>query len=79
MGRAVSIHPLAIVLAIAAGGVLAGIVGALLAVPLVAFLNSSIRVLVADDPAEEAAELEAQDGVVIDAEPDVVPQKRKQD
>ena len=28
MGRAVSIHPLAVVLAIAAGGVLAGIVGA---------------------------------------------------
>ncbi len=79
MGRAVSIHPLAIVLAIAGGGVLAGIVGALLAVPLVAFLNSSIRVLVADDPAEEAAELEAQDGVVIDSEPDVVPPKRKQD
>jgi predicted PurR-regulated permease PerM len=76
MGRAVSIHPLAIVLAITAGGVLAGIVGALLAVPLVAFLNSSIRVLVADDPAEEAAELEAQDGVVIGSEPDVVPPKR---
>jgi hypothetical protein len=34
-------------------------------------------VLVADDPAEEAAELEAQDGVVIDAEPDVVPPKRE--
>ena len=33
MGRAVSIHPLAVVLAIATGGVLAGIVGALLAVP----------------------------------------------
>ena len=37
MGRAVSIHPLAIVLVIAGGGVLAGIVGALLAVPAVAF------------------------------------------
>lgn len=73
MGRAVSIHPLAIVLAIAGGGVLAGIVGALLSVPLVAFLNSSIRVLVADDPAEEMAEIEAEDGVVINAEPDVVP------
>lgn len=32
MGRAVSIHPLAVVLAISTGGVLAGIVGALLAV-----------------------------------------------
>jgi putative heme transporter len=76
MGRAVSIHPLAIVLAISTGAVVAGIVGALLAVPLVAFLNSAIRVLVADDPAEEAAEIEAQDGVVIDAKPDVVPPRR---
>jgi putative heme transporter len=76
MGRAVAIHPLAIVLAIAAGGVLAGIVGALLAVPIVAFLNSAIRVLVADNPAQEAAELEADDrGVVMEAEPDTVPPK----
>ncbi len=56
MGRAVSIHPLAVVLAIAIGAVLAGIGGALLAVPAVAFLNSAIRVLVAADPDEEAAE-----------------------
>jgi predicted PurR-regulated permease PerM len=74
MGRAVSIHPLAIVLAISAGAVLAGIVGALLAVPLVAFLNSSIRVLVADDPEEEAEELEARsEATVVHAEPDSVP------
>ena len=79
MGRAVSIHPLAIVLAISTGAVLAGIVGALLAVPLVAFLNSAIRVLLADDPAEEAAELESQDGIVMNAEPDVVPSKRERD
>ena len=59
MGRAVSIHPLAIVLAIATGGVLAGIVGALLSVPVLAFLNSAIRVLVAPDPGAEEAELEA--------------------
>ncbi|BBZ78998.1 AI-2E family transporter [Mycolicibacterium anyangense] len=74
MGRAVAIHPLAIVLAITAGGVLAGIVGALLSVPLVAFLNSAIRVLIADDPEQEAAELEdADDAVVIAAKPDEVP------
>ena len=54
MGRAVSIHPLAVVLAIAAGGVLAGIVGALLAVPTVAFLNSAVRVLLAREPEAEA-------------------------
>ena len=80
MGRAVAIHPLAIVLAIAAGGVLAGIVGALLAVPIVAFLNSAIRVLAADNPAQEAAELEADDhGVVMEAEPDTVPPRRTRD
>ena len=80
MGRAVAIHPLAIVLAIAAGGVLAGIVGALLAVPVVAFLNSAIRVLAADNPAQEAAELEADDhGVVMEAEPDTVPPTRSKD
>ena len=80
MGRAVAIHPLAIVLAIAAGGVLAGIVGALLAVPVVAFLNSAVRVLAADDPAQEAAEIDAEDhGVVMEAEPDTVPPKRSRD
>jgi putative heme transporter len=64
MGRAVSIHPLAVVLAIAAGGVLAGIVGALLAVPTVAFLNSAVRVLLANDPAAEEAALESEGGPV---------------
>jgi len=72
MGRAVSIHPLAVVLAIAAGGVSAGIVGALLAVPAVAFLNSATRVLVASDPeAEEAAQAE-DDGPVVKGDADDV-------
>jgi putative heme transporter len=43
MGRAVAIHPLAVIVAIAAGVVLAGIVGALIAVPIIAVLNSAIR------------------------------------
>ena len=73
MGRAVSIHPLAIVLAIATGGVVAGIVGALLAVPVLAFLNSAIRVLAAPDPGAEETTLEAGgDHAVVDAEPDTV-------
>jgi len=72
MGRAVSIHPLAVVLAIAGGGVLAGIVGALLAVPTVAFLNSSVRVLLASDPEAEEAAQEAQEGPVVKAEADDV-------
>ncbi|OBE95177.1 AI-2E family transporter [Mycolicibacterium elephantis] len=74
MGRAVSIHPLAIVLAIAGGGVMAGIVGALLAVPVMAFLNSAVRVLVASDPSAEEAALAAEDGGRVEAEADDVPQ-----
>ncbi|MEH1015224.1 AI-2E family transporter [Micromonospora sp. CPCC 206060] len=43
MGRAVAIHPLAVIVGIAAGVVLAGIVGALISVPLIAVLNTAIR------------------------------------
>jgi predicted PurR-regulated permease PerM len=46
MGRAVALHPLAVILAIAAGVVVAGIVGGLIAVPLLAVLNTAIRYLV---------------------------------
>jgi predicted PurR-regulated permease PerM len=46
MGRAVAIHPLAVVVAIATGLILAGIMGALIAVPLVAVLNTGIRRLI---------------------------------
>ncbi|WP_229075005.1 AI-2E family transporter [Actinoplanes sp. DH11] len=46
MGRAVALHPLAVILAIAAGIVVAGIVGGLIAVPLLAVLNTAIRYLV---------------------------------
>nr|WP_263999767.1 AI-2E family transporter [Mycobacterium yunnanensis] len=70
MGRAVSLHPLAVVLAITAGGVTAGIVGALLAVPLVAVLNSAARVLLADDPETEAAALAAEDGPPVEGSTD---------
>lgn len=72
MGRAVSIHPLAVVLAITGGAVLAGIVGALLAVPAVAFANSAVRVLLAPDPDAEEAEIEAEDGPLVTSEADDV-------
>lgn len=45
MGKAVSLHPLAVVLAVAGGTMLAGIPGALFAVPLLAVLNAVIRYL----------------------------------
>jgi predicted PurR-regulated permease PerM len=74
MGRAVSIHPLAIVLALTTGGVLAGIFGALLSVPVLAVLNSAIRVLAAPEAdAEEAGLAAGEDAVLIDAQPDTVP------
>lgn len=43
MGAFVAIHPLAIIVAIAAGVVVAGVVGALIAVPLAASLNGVVR------------------------------------
>lgn len=57
LGRAVSVHPLAVILGIAAGNVVAGIVGALFAVPLIAVGNTMITSLAGRhaDPGEEAA------------------------
>ena len=72
MGRAVSVHPLAVVLAIAGGSVLAGIIGALLAVPIVAFLNSATRVLLAPDPVAAERALADQDGPTVQGEADDV-------
>jgi predicted PurR-regulated permease PerM len=43
MGGAVRLHPIAVVLAVAGGSVLAGIVGAVFAVPLTAAANSAIK------------------------------------
>ena len=74
MGRAVSIHPLAVVLGIAAGAVLAGVVGALLAVPTIAFINSAARVLLAPDPGEEKTQQQDGDAAILEAEPDRVEQ-----
>ncbi len=48
LGRAVKLHPLAVVLAIATGLLVAGIAGALLAVPLLAVLNSAVRSLLSE-------------------------------
>lgn len=52
MGRAVAIHPLAVIVSIAAGLVLGGIIGALIAVPLIAMLNTGIRQLAGRPKAE---------------------------
>jgi putative heme transporter len=73
LGRAVRLHPLAVVLGIGVGLTLAGIPGALLAVPLLAVLNAGVRSLLSHadavvdpvdiDPNEpdEAAPADAED------------------
>jgi predicted PurR-regulated permease PerM len=61
MGRAVELHGLAVVLAIATGVVLGGIVGALMAVPIVAVGNSMIRSLHSDRPGQSPTAIDAAD------------------
>lgn len=59
LGHAVSIHPLAVILAIAAGSTVAGIVGALAAVPFAAVLNAvGKHLLLKESEAELEEELE---------------------
>lgn len=66
MGRAVKMHPLAIVLSIATGGLLIGITGALLAVPIAATLNAAIKQLRGkyDEPVGAQAVADAREGDV---------------
>jgi putative heme transporter len=53
MGRAVSLHPLAVFLAVSGGTAVLGLVGAIFAVPLMAFLNSTVKYLHAKPWLEE--------------------------
>ncbi|MFJ3717243.1 AI-2E family transporter [Streptomyces sp. NPDC090057] len=55
LGRAVRVHPLAVVLTVAAGGMVAGIGGAVVAVPLVAVTNTVVGYLRAYSAEAEAA------------------------
>ncbi|MFP5336441.1 MAG: AI-2E family transporter [Actinomycetes bacterium] len=72
LGRAVQVHPLAVIVAIGAGILVAGVVGALFAVPLVAVLNTVVQSLreteqspqpsaVQDDDADEPPPQRAED------------------
>jgi len=54
LGRAVSVHPLAVALAVTCGIIVAGVVGALFAVPLIAVLNTVGRYLSGRDVADQA-------------------------
>jgi putative heme transporter len=61
LGRAVRVHPLAIILAVTAGGVIAGIGGAVVAVPIVAVVKSVVAYYARDRHARTVPELTAQD------------------
>lgn len=68
MGKAVRLHPLAVILAVTAGTTLLGIVGALFAVPVLAFVNRAAQYLVKEewrsDPEARAMEkLEKEEAV----------------
>ncbi|MGY2873465.1 putative heme transporter [Marmoricola sp. URHA0025 HA25] len=56
MGRFVSVHPLGVILAIATGAIVAGIIGALVAVPLAAALNAVVQHLAVFVEADETGD-----------------------
>jgi predicted PurR-regulated permease PerM len=64
LGRAVRLHPLAVILAIAGGLIAAGIAGALLSVPLLAVLNAGVKSLLheTDTTPEEVDVLHDEEG-----------------
>jgi len=75
MGRFVSVHPLGVIVAIAMGVLVAGIAGALVAVPLAASLNAVVQHLAAEtDVGEGVTEASGEDGAVGDT--DAVPADR---
>ncbi|PWH07848.1 AI-2E family transporter [Brachybacterium endophyticum] len=53
MGKAVELHPLAVFLGVAAGAMIAGIPGALFAIPLIAFVNATMLYMTGRDPSPE--------------------------
>ncbi|WP_069763354.1 AI-2E family transporter [Streptomyces sp. LUP47B] len=82
LGRAVRVHPLAVVLTVATGGMVAGIGGAVVAVPLVAVTNTVVSYLKAYAE-EQSAPPEVEDEAVADeqgpTEPPPGPEKPASD
>lgn len=73
MGRQVSLHPIVVALSVATGGLVAGIFGAVVVVPLVSVTWAVFSHLRTMDPPMDAAEVEAATGqvpVVAQAPPD---------
>jgi predicted PurR-regulated permease PerM len=59
MSRAVSLHPLAVALVVAAGTILAGVIGAVLAVPVASVLHAVIKEISRTAEASAASEVVA--------------------
>ncbi|GAB7190235.1 AI-2E family transporter [Kineococcus sp. NUM-3379] len=74
MGHAVAVHPLAVILAVASGATLVGIVGALFAVPLVAMANTLVSTVVRGgrEP-EEVRDIERSDAPLAPDQPAPTP------
>ncbi|MFJ5221743.1 AI-2E family transporter [Streptomyces sp. NPDC088400] len=74
LGRAVRVHPLAVVLAVAIGGLVAGIGGAVVAVPLVAVTNTVVGYLRAYSQEQDLRNSPSPHGPArTDAQPDPTP------
>jgi predicted PurR-regulated permease PerM len=74
LGRAVSVHPVAVILSISAGITLAGIPGALFAVPVVAVLNTVLTYLARGGDGGPLPEEEAEPDDTAPLEPEPVPE-----
>lgn len=68
LGRAVRVHPLAVILALAIGVIVAGIFGALIAVPFAACVNGVVHHLF-EEPAEPTPDPSEEDTGSLDPEP----------
>jgi predicted PurR-regulated permease PerM len=76
MGRAVRVHPLAVILGIASGAILAGVVGALFAMPLISVANtmgSSLAGRIKDDDERFASEENPMADDAVDPDDPAVP------
>ena len=73
MGHAVAVHPLAVILAVAAGATLAGVVGALFAVPLVAMANTLVSTIVQGGQPQEVRDIERSDAPLAPDQPPPTP------
>ena len=65
MGRFVSVHPLGVIVAIGCGVIVAGIAGALIAVPFAAALNAVVSHL----SAEEESPVDEEETAVVEGDP----------